>query len=288
MARRTAGLAVAGGEWRARGSGFRRWLSPTSMPASPRRRSSPIPATPATAVRARLKKTKRRHFMREHYTTGAQEAAAMAAYLASVGSDPRAVQQRRKPTLGAGRQRADRPAPDAVGRRRSPGWRRHGPDNGADGQADEPAARRSSFEAARLPVAAWVRAEAAPPQTATAAPGGPCRHSRNSADLRPPDSARSVAPNFAIRSSYFSARLRHRLLGAGFLARRASAASGSKNASAAAAASSAAVRFIAANRDVLAAGDPRRLVGVARDRHVDRRPRPRDAATPAPCAGRSS
>src|SRR5262245_66197322 len=41
-------------------------------------------------------------FLREHYTTGAQEAGAMAAYLASVGSDPRAVQQRRPPTLGAG------------------------------------------------------------------------------------------------------------------------------------------------------------------------------------------
>jgi hypothetical protein len=41
-------------------------------------------------------------FMREHYTTGMREAAAMAAYLASVGSDPRAVQQRRPPTMGAG------------------------------------------------------------------------------------------------------------------------------------------------------------------------------------------
>src|SRR5262249_5140160 len=41
-------------------------------------------------------------FLREHYTTGAREAAAMAAYLASVGSDTRAVQQRRPPTLGAG------------------------------------------------------------------------------------------------------------------------------------------------------------------------------------------
>src|SRR5262249_59057447 len=41
-------------------------------------------------------------FLREHYTTGGREAAAMAAYLASVGSDSRAVQQRRPPTLGAG------------------------------------------------------------------------------------------------------------------------------------------------------------------------------------------
>src|SRR5882724_12707847 len=40
-------------------------------------------------------------FLREHYTTGAREAATMAAYLASVGTDPRAVQQRRPPALGA-------------------------------------------------------------------------------------------------------------------------------------------------------------------------------------------
>jgi hypothetical protein len=41
-------------------------------------------------------------FMREHYTTGIQEAQTMAAYLASVGSDSKAVEQRRKPVLGAG------------------------------------------------------------------------------------------------------------------------------------------------------------------------------------------
>jgi hypothetical protein len=41
-------------------------------------------------------------FLREHYSTGAREAAAMAAYLAAVGSDPRAIRQRRQPALGAG------------------------------------------------------------------------------------------------------------------------------------------------------------------------------------------
>jgi len=41
-------------------------------------------------------------FMRNHYTTDARQAAAMAAYLASVGSDARAVQQRPPPALGAG------------------------------------------------------------------------------------------------------------------------------------------------------------------------------------------
>jgi hypothetical protein len=41
-------------------------------------------------------------FLREHYTTGWHEATIMAAYLASIGSDPRAVQQRRPPVIGAG------------------------------------------------------------------------------------------------------------------------------------------------------------------------------------------
>lgn len=50
-------------------------------------------------------------FLREHYTTGAREAAAMAAYLATVGSDPRAVQQRRPPTLGAGQSAATESVP---------------------------------------------------------------------------------------------------------------------------------------------------------------------------------
>jgi hypothetical protein len=44
-------------------------------------------------------------FLREHYTTGGREAAAMAGYLASVGSDPRAVQQRKPPVLGAGKEK---------------------------------------------------------------------------------------------------------------------------------------------------------------------------------------
>src|SRR6184192_3126561 len=42
-------------------------------------------------------------FLLQHYTTSGREAAAMAGYLAAIGSDPRAVQQRRPPTMGAGR-----------------------------------------------------------------------------------------------------------------------------------------------------------------------------------------
>ncbi len=52
-------------------------------------------------------------FLREHYTTGAREAAAMAAYVTAVGSDPRAVQQRRPPTMGAGQAPAAAAAPAA-------------------------------------------------------------------------------------------------------------------------------------------------------------------------------
>ena len=35
-------------------------------------------------------------FLRQHYTTGSEEATAMASYLSGVGSDPRAVEQRNK------------------------------------------------------------------------------------------------------------------------------------------------------------------------------------------------
>jgi hypothetical protein len=41
-------------------------------------------------------------YLLDHYSTGGREAAAMAGYLAAVGSDARAVQQRRPPVLGAG------------------------------------------------------------------------------------------------------------------------------------------------------------------------------------------
>jgi hypothetical protein len=53
-------------------------------------------------------------FLREHYTTGLREATTMAAYLASVGSDPRAVQQRRPPAMGAGQAPAAEAHPTVV------------------------------------------------------------------------------------------------------------------------------------------------------------------------------
>jgi hypothetical protein len=50
-------------------------------------------------------------FMREHYTTGMREAVMMANYLASVGSDPEAVQQRKHPVMGAGHAPTVEPTP---------------------------------------------------------------------------------------------------------------------------------------------------------------------------------
>ena len=105
-------------------------------------------------------------FLREHYTTGPRAAAAMAAYLASVGSDTRAVQQRRPPTLGAGQ--APTPGADQT--------------KPADDQAAALATGRNaaarprrpseSIELGNLPIAptSGNGAESGPPQAAAAAP----------------------------------------------------------------------------------------------------------------------
>ena len=84
-------------------------------------------------------------FLREHYTTGAREAAAMAAYLASVGSDAAAVQQRRPPVLGAGQQ----PAPGETATARAPatgpaaGEQSDAGNGQAAGEKDKPAGTRA-------------------------------------------------------------------------------------------------------------------------------------------------
>jgi hypothetical protein len=104
-------------------------------------------------------------FLREHYTTGPRAAAAMAAYLASVGSDTRAVQQRRPPTLG-------------TGQTSSPGADQTKPaDDQAAAANGRNAAARSrrpseSIEAGNLPIASAPGngAETGPPQAAAAAP----------------------------------------------------------------------------------------------------------------------
>jgi len=121
-------------------------------------------------------------FLREHYTTGPREAAAMAAYLASIGSDPRAVQQRRPPTLGAG-QAASPTESGARGTEQSkpgenqaalPVRRTPGATDPAQSGGMKPRRPSDSVEMGRLPVAEGDSGgEAAPPLTATAAPARP-------------------------------------------------------------------------------------------------------------------
>ena len=108
-------------------------------------------------------------FLREHYTTGSREAAAMAAYLASVGSDSRAVQQRRPPTLGAGQ--ATSPGADQGNGRRTP-EQGQPPSGAATASATRPRLPSESVEAGNLPIAAAPgdAAETGPPQAAVAAP----------------------------------------------------------------------------------------------------------------------
>lgn len=127
-------------------------------------------------------------FLRDHYTTGMREAAAMAAYLAAVGSDPRAVQRRPAPVMGAGRaapEAAPRTSPDQARNpesqtalpetgagRRAPG----APETSAPGATPaasvKPRRPSESVEAGKLPVdAAPSRAaDAAPAQATAAAP----------------------------------------------------------------------------------------------------------------------
>src|SRR6516165_6393687 len=90
-------------------------------------------------------------FLREHYTTGAREAAAMAAYLASVGSDTRAVQQRRPPTLGAGQAAA--PGSDQGNGRRTSEQGQPSPGTATAG-AVRPRRPSESMEAGNLPISA--------------------------------------------------------------------------------------------------------------------------------------
>jgi len=115
-----------------------------------------------------LKQTNAR-FLLEHYTTGGQEAAAMAAYLASVGSDPRAVQQRRPPAMGAGQAAttAARGTPPAADQGRQPEPQTALPVT-TPGRA--PAPRRPSESVEAGDAAQGRVAEAVSPQAAAAAP----------------------------------------------------------------------------------------------------------------------
>jgi hypothetical protein len=126
-------------------------------------------------------------FLRDHYTTGMREAAAMAADLAAIGSDPRAVQRRPAPVMGAGRatapEAAPRTSPDQAknpeGQAALPGTAPGGkatPEQSAPGATPaasvKPRRPSDSAEAGKLPVdAAPSRAaDAAPAQATAAAP----------------------------------------------------------------------------------------------------------------------
>jgi hypothetical protein len=103
-------------------------------------------------------------FLREHYTTGGPEAAAMAAYLASIGSDARAVRQRRPPALGAGQaagtETGSRPA--------SPPGSDQG--NQPEGGAARPRRPSQSVEAGALPAGAQGAEPTSPPAAAATPP----------------------------------------------------------------------------------------------------------------------
>jgi hypothetical protein len=106
-------------------------------------------------------------FLREHYTTGAQQAAVMAAYLASVGSDSRAVQQRRPPTLGAGQA----PSP-GVDESKGADNQAAPPGSGPTAGAVRPRRPSESVEVGNLPVgpAQGGGAVAGPPEAAAGTP----------------------------------------------------------------------------------------------------------------------
>jgi hypothetical protein len=94
----------------------------------------------------------------------------MAAYLASVGSDARAVQQRRPPTLGAGQ--AAPPGADQGNGRRTP-EQGQPPSGAATASATRPRLPSESVEAGNLPIAAapgGAAADTGPPQAGVAAP----------------------------------------------------------------------------------------------------------------------
>jgi hypothetical protein len=115
----------------------------------------------------------------------------MAAYLAAIGSDPRAVQQRRPPTLGAGQtgaptdnaaRGAEQGKPSetqaALPAATTPGRRATGtadPTQASPGTVAggiKPRRPSESMEAGKLPLEGSV-AETAPPQAAIAAPARP-------------------------------------------------------------------------------------------------------------------
>jgi hypothetical protein len=96
----------------------------------------------------------------EHYTTGMQEAATMAAYLATVGTDPKAVEQRRKPVLGAGKE-SPSGEPKASGEAQAA---LNGAKSAPNGRSRRPS---ESFEAAKTLTASFMADQPAAPLPAS-------------------------------------------------------------------------------------------------------------------------
>jgi hypothetical protein len=136
-------------------------------------------------------------FLREHYTAGAREAAAMAAYVAAVGSDPQAVRQRRPPAMGAGQ--APPPAPPAAAAAAAAG-QTPGADNGVRPPQSIPSneqAKPGDAQAA-LPAAPSRRSDQAKsPQGQTRAAGLRAR--------RPSDSLEAATPFATLATGTMSA-----------------------------------------------------------------------------------
>ena len=103
-------------------------------------------------------------FLREHYTTGSQEAATMAAYLAGIGSDPKAIEQRRRPAMGAGQGPSETAAkPNQGGEQAAlPGG------NGRQSSAEQAKSSQAGLGRPRRPADSM---EAGVPLAAMAAPG---------------------------------------------------------------------------------------------------------------------
>ena len=118
-------------------------------------------------------------FLRTHYTTGQDEAAAMASYLAGIGSDPRAVQQRRPPggVPGAAPAEAAKQPP-----RQQPSAEQA---KGSPGQASGKGARRPAASAEARPVIADAPEEK-PPEPASAPTPAPVAGARVRAPVLEP------------------------------------------------------------------------------------------------------
>jgi len=126
-------------------------------------------------------------FLREHYTTGGKEAAAMAAYLASIGSDPRAVQQRPAPALGAGRA-----ATTDTGGPRPPQTTPPGADQAKPSESRAQDGRAQDAKPEPKPQEAALPANRRPPATGEAAKPAPGAGGATAALVKPRRPSESV------------------------------------------------------------------------------------------------